>query len=93
MCNFSVQFNPAIVYNADRKNWEFTGKIKYVKYTHVTEVYFEVLFIIPKDRHRNILARLKGKPQEQEFITETEYFNEKDFYFREIPEVTITQCK
>ena len=91
MCKYKCEINPSFAgVDMFRAAWEFTGRIKYIKYTNTTFVYFEITYEIAEDRQLNILRRLKG--EKQKFITVKDWMPEKHFLFREIPETTIVEC-
>ena len=63
------------------EEWEFTGKIKYEKYTQYTVVYFEIAYT----------ERIRKKWYNKLEIV-TEWIHEKSIRLVEIPETTIYDC-
>jgi hypothetical protein len=66
-------------------NWEFTGRIKYEKYTRRTVVYFEITY--PDYYWGGSLLWRKRVT-----FTATKWISDMGFYLQELPSIEIYEC-
>ena len=97
-----TQLNPAKVdMDLYRSEWEFTGRIKYEKFSWRTDVYFEIEYKYTDSYLSDSIldffkwlftAGIWNPGLIETEITGTEWLTEKQFYISESPEITITNC-
>ena len=84
MSTFNTVLNPR--YSSIRGEWEFTGRIKYVKYTNSVTIFFEIEYTDHFYIDHIFRASTKREIQVKNWISE------KSFYTHEVPDEEIYDC-